>query len=61
MNRSMNLMISPDELELRKTIEKAKGSNAYQRDHQRIVSNALKAYAHMVGPASQGAVRTRFA
>jgi dihydroxy-acid dehydratase len=56
--RKINVLISDEEMETRRTAELSKGKNAYQptgRDRQ--VSKALKAYASMVSSADRGAIR----
>ncbi|SHF20424.1 dihydroxy-acid dehydratase [Mariniphaga anaerophila] len=57
-NRSINLLISDEEMEKRRKAEEAKGKEAFQptqRDRQ--ISKALKAYASLVSSADMGAVR----
>ena len=58
-NRTINLRISEDELEARRTAMEAKGSDAWQpaAPRPRQVSTALKVYASMVTSADKGAVR----
>ncbi len=57
-NRSINMMISDDELTARRAAMEAKGDNAWQPvDRQRVVSQALKAYAALTTSADRGAVR----
>lgn len=56
--RSINLKISEGEMMVRKIEEEARCRKAYTpRTRQRVVSNALKMYAHFVSSADQGAVR----
>jgi dihydroxy-acid dehydratase len=56
--RSINLMISEDELESRRKTEEAKGKDAFKPgERPRHVSKALKAYASIVSSADKGAVR----
>ena len=56
--RSINLLISEDEMNQRKTDELAKGKDAYTPvGRNRVVSRALKAYASLVSSADQGAIR----
>ncbi len=56
--RSINLMISGDELEERRKEEEAKGKNAFQpTERERNISKALKAYASLVSSADKGAIR----
>ena len=58
LNRSINLMISDDEIEIRRKEEEAKGENAFQPPkRKRKVSKALKAYASLVSSADRGAIR----
>ncbi len=56
-NRSINVKISEDELEERRTKEMAKGKDAFKPNRERHISKALKAYASMVSSADLGAVR----
>ena len=57
-NRTIDVMVSDDELTHRRIAEEAKGVNAYQpKPRERMVSKALKAYASMVTSADKGAVR----
>ncbi len=56
--RSINLLISNDELAKRKTQEAQKGEKAYTpAKRNRKISKALQAYAKMVSSADMGAVR----
>jgi dihydroxy-acid dehydratase len=56
--RTINLMISDAELELRRKEEEAKGEKAYRpHSRNRVISSALKAYAANVSSADLGAVR----
>ncbi len=56
--RSINLMISEEELAKRKAAEEARGNNAYTpATRKRTISKALKAYASLVSSADKGAVR----
>ncbi len=56
--RSMNLMISDEELELRKKNEMLRGKDAYTpHSRKRTISTALKIYALHVSSADTGAVR----
>ncbi len=55
--RSINLMISDDEMDLRREEENAKGDNSYKPNRDRFVSKALRTYAAFVSSADQGAVR----
>lgn len=57
-NRTIDVMVSDDELTHRRNAEEAKGASAYQpKPRERMVSKALKAYACMVTSADKGAVR----
>jgi len=57
-NRKINLAISDDELAQRRVAMEAKGINAWKPlGRERVVSNALKAYAAMTTSAARGAVR----
>ncbi len=56
--RSINLLISEEELAERRKAEDAKGKDAWQAgERERNVSKALKAYASFVSSADLGAVR----
>ena len=56
--RSINLLISDDELAQRRKEEEAKGAAAFKPDsRERKVSKALKAYASLVSSADRGAIR----
>lgn len=56
--RSINLVISDEEMAVRKKTEEAKGKNAYTPiGRSRNISKALKAYASLVSAADKGAVR----
>jgi dihydroxy-acid dehydratase len=57
-NRSMNVLLSDEELTARRNEELARGKDAFTpKDRNRVVSKALKAYASMVSSADKGAVR----
>ena len=57
-NRKIDLSISVDDLEKRREAMDAKGSAGWKPvNRERVVSNALKAYAAMSTSASRGAVR----
>ena len=57
-NRKINLAISDEELAQRRAAMEAKGSDAWKPvGRERVVSNALKAYAAMTTSAARGAVR----
>jgi dihydroxy-acid dehydratase len=56
--RSINLLISDAEMELRRKEEEARGEKAFKpQNRNRIISSALKAYAANVSSADLGAVR----
>jgi dihydroxy-acid dehydratase len=56
--RSINLLVSGEELKDRRKNEEAKGKNAFTPgERKRMVSKALKAYSSMVSSADKGAVR----
>ncbi|WP_321375081.1 dihydroxy-acid dehydratase [uncultured Draconibacterium sp.] len=56
--RSINLVISDEELQMRREEEDAKGEKAWKpASRKRNVSKALKAYASLVSSADMGAVR----
>jgi dihydroxy-acid dehydratase len=57
-NRSINLMVSWEELSHRRALMDEKGAKAWQPvGRERIVSQALQAYAAMTTSAARGAVR----
>ncbi|MDQ1362625.1 MAG: dihydroxy-acid dehydratase [Pseudomonadota bacterium] len=57
-NRKIHLAVSDAELNKRRAAMMAKGDKAWQPAHrERVVSNALKAYAAMTTSAARGAVR----
>lgn len=57
-NRTINLKISDDELAKRRVAMDAKGSDGWKPvNRDRVVSDALKAYAAMTTSAARGAVR----
>ncbi|MDR2039004.1 MAG: dihydroxy-acid dehydratase, partial [Bacteroidales bacterium] len=56
--RTINLLVSEDELNERRKEESARGNKAFTPPHrEREVSKALRAYASMVSSADKGAVR----
>jgi len=56
--RKINVLLSAEELQLRKEEEKLKGDRAYLPEmRDRVISSALKAYAANVSSADLGAVR----
>jgi len=57
-NRTINLAISEDELKQRRDAMDAKGEKAWKPvNRNRVVSQALKAYAALTTSAARGAVR----
>ncbi|HIE1649742.1 TPA: dihydroxy-acid dehydratase [Burkholderia cenocepacia] len=57
-NRSINVLVSDDELQRRRAAMTARGERAWQPEkRQRRVSGALRAYAAMTTSAARGAVR----
>lgn len=57
-NRKINVLLCAEEINGRRKIEEAKGSNAFKPvNRKREVSKALKAYASLVSSADKGAVR----
>jgi len=57
-NRSVNVMVSEEELLKRRNAELARGNDAFKpKDRHRVISKALKAYASLVSSADKGAVR----
>ena len=56
-NRSINLLVSGEEMEMRHRAELARGAVAFTPNRSRRVSKALMAYGLMVGAASEGAGR----
>ena len=58
-NRSINVLLSDEELQQRRTAMEAKGADAWKpvEDRPRKVSPALKVYAHFATSADKGAVR----
>ena len=57
-NRSINVLLTEEELAERRTKETAKGEHAWKpADREREVSHALRAYASMVSSADKGAIR----
>jgi len=57
-NRTINLRISGEELAKRRTEMEARGDAAWQPgNRQRVVSQALQAYAALTTSADRGAVR----
>ena len=57
-NRSINVLVSDEELTQRRLAEEARGKDAFKpKDRNRIVSKSLQAYATLVSSADKGAVR----
>jgi dihydroxy-acid dehydratase len=57
-NRSINLLVSDEELTKRREVEEARGKDAWTpKDRNRLVSKALQAYSKLVSSADKGAVR----
>jgi len=56
-DRSVNLKISDDELAKRREAMQAKGKGAWKPNRNRVVSQALRAYAALATSADRGAVR----
>jgi len=57
--RRINVLISDEEMEVRRKAEEAKGKDAYTpAGRDRVVSQALRAYALMASSADKGAIRT---
>jgi len=56
-NRSINVKVSDEELDIRRKKEEAKGKEAFKPNRNRVVSKALRAYASMVSSADIGGVR----
>jgi dihydroxy-acid dehydratase len=56
--RSINLLVSDDELKRRRDAQSKRGERAYTPNKRnRVISKALQAYAKMVSSADKGAVR----
>jgi dihydroxy-acid dehydratase len=56
-NRRIDVVVDEATLEQRKRAMLARGANAYRPNRDRVVSQALKAYALMTTSAARGAVR----
>jgi dihydroxy-acid dehydratase len=57
-SRSINVLVSEEELAKRRKEEEARGKEAWTpKDRNRIISKSLKAYARLVSSADKGAVR----
>ncbi len=55
--RSINLVVSAEEFDRRRSEEEARGKDAFTPNRERFVSPALRAYAHFASSADKGAVR----
>jgi dihydroxy-acid dehydratase len=56
--RKINVLVSDEELAQRRSVEEARGKDAFKpKDRNRVISKALKAYASMVASADLGGVR----
>ncbi|MDY0350001.1 MAG: dihydroxy-acid dehydratase [Desulfobulbaceae bacterium] len=55
--RKLELRVDAEELSRRRSAEEAKGKKAFTPERERVVSPALRAYAHFASSADQGAVR----
>jgi dihydroxy-acid dehydratase len=57
-NRSINVLVSGEELLKRRKEEEARGKDAWTpKDRNRVISKSLKAYASLVSSADKGGVR----
>ena len=57
-NRSINVLVSDEDLAKRRLAEEARGKDAWTpKDRNRVISKSLKAYASLVSSADKGAVR----
>jgi dihydroxy-acid dehydratase len=58
INRTINLLVTDEELDKRRKAEETKGENAFSpAGRKRKISKALKAYASLVSSADKGAVK----
>jgi len=55
--RSLDVLVSAEELSKRRLDEEARGAAAFRPDRDRKVSSSLKVYAHFATSADKGAVR----
>jgi dihydroxy-acid dehydratase len=55
--RTIEVVVSPDDLDMRRTAMKARGPLAFKPNRDRQVSPALQAYALMATSAARGAIR----
>jgi dihydroxy-acid dehydratase len=57
-NRSINLLVSDEELQKRRETEETRGKDAWtQKNRNRVVSKSLQAYSKLVSSADKGAIR----
>jgi dihydroxy-acid dehydratase len=56
-SRSINLIVSEEELAGRRQQEEAKGQDAFKPARERVVSKSLQAYGHLAASADTGAIR----
>ncbi len=57
-SRSINVLVSDEELAIRRKAEEARGKDAFTpKDRNRFVPKSLKAYASLVSSADKGAIR----
>ena len=56
-SRSINLIVSEEELASRRQQEEAKGQDAFKPARERVVSKSLQAYGHLAASADTGAIR----
>lgn len=56
-SRSINLIVSEEELASRRQQEEAKGQDAFKPVRERVVSKSLQAYGHLAASADTGAIR----
>ena len=55
--RTINVLVSDDEIKKRREAEEAKGKSAYKPGRDRAIPKSLKVYSHFVSSADTGAVR----
>ena len=56
-NRTINVIVSEQELEVRRAEERSRGAAAFKPQRQRQIPQALRAYALFAASADKGAVR----
>ena len=56
-NRKIELNVSDEELDARRSLENTKGSKAFTPNREREVSKSLKLYSAFVSSADKGAIR----